>query len=235
MPSRVSSTPPSPSTSSAMPSRVSSIPPSPSTSSAMPSRVSSTPPTPSTSSSTSSLIPLSKKPKTTKSKSITTDSSPPKFLPDFSLHVWARGYRYGLLTVEIKQPNSGRSQPDLWKLANEMKLMLNALVDLGISFPVVCGIWIDGFETRVYKMDLRFNGVYCLIELGRNDLPSSMQDIFKVKPILQMLLELKRLVDEVAEKVERRIKPNSTKGADAPMKRWKRGMVGSYTRVKKNS
>jgi hypothetical protein len=46
--------------------------------------------------------------------------------------------------VEVKQPNSGNGFIDEKKLPNEMKSMLDNLVERKIESPVVCGVIIDG-------------------------------------------------------------------------------------------
>jgi hypothetical protein len=49
-----------------------------------------------------------------------------------------------LLAVEVKQPNSGNRFIDEKKLPNEMRSMLDHLVEHKFESPVVCGILIDG-------------------------------------------------------------------------------------------
>lgn len=55
-----------------------------------------------------------------------------------------RSVRFDLLAVEIKPPGSGEGDGDKRKMATEMHLMLDELVDNRIERPVICGIVVDG-------------------------------------------------------------------------------------------
>lgn len=67
-----------------------------------------------------------------------------KISPDYTLYAFIRDIRCDLLVVEVKQPNSGNGFIDEKKLPNEMKSMLDNLVERKIESPVVCGVIIDG-------------------------------------------------------------------------------------------
>ncbi|ORY97718.1 hypothetical protein BCR43DRAFT_514090 [Syncephalastrum racemosum] len=112
-------------------------------------------------------------------------------LPDFTLNAVSHGGRFGLLAVEVKPPSNGSARSDLRKIANELELMLEPLVDLDIENPTTCGVWVDGFQCHLYRMDPRYNGVYRLVESGVFELPRVLADILKVKPIMEVLLKLK--------------------------------------------
>ncbi|KAF7722497.1 hypothetical protein EC973_003089 [Apophysomyces ossiformis] len=103
-----------------------------------------------------------------------------KYLPDYTLYAYVRDLRFDLLTVEIRQPGTGQGQGDLQKIAQEMKMMIDSLVENGIESPIVCSIWVNGFECHTYKMDLKYDGVYRLIELDNFTLVSSIEDLAKV-------------------------------------------------------
>ncbi|KAI8329622.1 hypothetical protein BC941DRAFT_193891 [Chlamydoabsidia padenii] len=87
-----------------------------------------------------------------------------------------------------------------------MMSILNRLIRLGLESPLVCGLWIDGHHCEALKMDLRANGVYRLIELDNFELPKSIDDLTKVRTIVQKLLKIKRLIDIMTEDIERSIK-----------------------------
>ncbi|KAF7722499.1 hypothetical protein EC973_003091 [Apophysomyces ossiformis] len=101
--------------------------------------------------------------------------------------------RFDLLTVQVKQPGSGQGQGDLQKIAQEMKAMIDSMIDslakTRIQSPVVCGIGVNGFECHTYKMDLGYDGIYRLIELDDVMVASSIDDLAKVKRILAALLK----------------------------------------------
>ncbi|KAG1041036.1 hypothetical protein G6F43_012180 [Rhizopus delemar] len=151
----------------------------------------------------------------TPSTSSPTSASPPamspvsmnsRLQPDFTSYASVFGYRFDLFVVEIKPPNSSLGRHDFIKLAKEMMSILNQLIRLGLESPLVCGLWIDGHHCEALKMDLRANGVYRLIELDNFELPKSIDDLTKVRTIVQKLLKIKRLIDIMTEDIERSIK-----------------------------
>jgi Na+/glutamate symporter len=73
----------------------------------------------------------------------------------------------------------------------ELQKMIDTLVDANIPSPVVCGVWVDGKTCSTYKMDLKYNGLYRLIELDAFQLPTTMEDIMKARKIFSMLMKLK--------------------------------------------
>ncbi|OBZ84100.1 hypothetical protein A0J61_07853 [Choanephora cucurbitarum] len=57
-------------------------------------------------------------------------------------------------------------QNDKTKVGNLMKLMIDRLVILGVSFPVICGLVQNGQMAFTYKMHITKDGEYDFVELG---------------------------------------------------------------------
>ncbi|KAF7720574.1 hypothetical protein EC973_007386 [Apophysomyces ossiformis] len=65
-----------------------------------------------------------------------------KLLPYYTAFAAVRGRCFDLFAVEVKKPKQVHN--DLEKLGDELKRMLNALVEAGVTSPVVCGAVVDG-------------------------------------------------------------------------------------------
>ncbi|KAG2227851.1 hypothetical protein INT45_002089 [Circinella minor] len=130
-----------------------------------------------------------------------------KLLPDITVYAFVRSIRFDLLAVEVKPPGSGKGDDDKKrKVATEMHIMLDKLVDKRIESPSVCGISVDvnnidisEFFTQqakcsTYILDLKYDGIYRLVELGSFELPSSINDVSKAKQCLAAFLQLKVIV-----------------------------------------
>ncbi|CAO3635136.1 unnamed protein product [Cunninghamella echinulata] len=127
-------------------------------------------------------------------KSIQQQSQYPQYMPDLTVSTVAFGRAFDLFCAEAKAPKSGKAEDDYVKLGYELKIMIDYLVDNGISNPTVCGAWIDDFNVKLFKMDLKYNGIYRMMEFNEFKLPESIEDIVKVPVILPYLLTLKDII-----------------------------------------
>lgn len=91
-----------------------------------------------------------KKPKSKKPKPDTMNLK--KCYPDYKLCSTYKKKHYDLFVVEVKPPSSSLALGDLRKLSYELYSMVNAMVDIGVESPVVCGIWVDGNVADIYIM-----------------------------------------------------------------------------------
>lgn len=154
----------------------------------------------------SSSTPSTSSPTSASTPEMSPVSMNSRLQPDFTSYASVFGHRFDLFVVEIKPPNSSLGRHDFIKLAKEMMSILNRLIRLRLESPLVCGLWIDGHHCEALKMDLRVNGVYRLIELDNFELPKLIDDLTKVRTIVQKLLKIKRLIDIMTEDIERSIK-----------------------------
>jgi hypothetical protein len=58
-------------------------------------------------------------------------------------HSISTSQKFDLLCVEIKPPGSNNTSIDFTKLSNEMKIMMNCLVNRGVTDAVVCGLLVE--------------------------------------------------------------------------------------------
>ncbi|KAI8141563.1 hypothetical protein BJV82DRAFT_169096 [Fennellomyces sp. T-0311] len=148
-------------------------------------------------------------------------------LPDFIVYAYVRSIRFDLLAVEIKPPESNKGEDDKRKIARELHLMINALVDNGVESPIVCGISVDGFKCATYQMDLKYDGIYRLTELSQFELPSNMEELGKSKRCLASFIKVQELISSTAERIENCLKSkrctlNTVDPKLVPKEEWKR-------------
>lgn len=74
------------------------------------------------------------------------EEDPGKFKPDYIAFVKIRSTRHDLAIAEVKPTNgrSGKPPSDFVKLGQQMKVMLNNLINYQVVAPVVCGILVEG-------------------------------------------------------------------------------------------
>ncbi|CAG8485652.1 1505_t:CDS:10 [Paraglomus occultum] len=118
--------------------------------------------------------------------------------PDLTVSIYVINNRKeNVLVTEVKSPKyRGKKLPDLIKLGNEMKDSLDKMVDDGIFTEdvVVCGILVHGLLCSAYAMDLKYDGVYRMILLGRFYLPRDHNDFGVFPRTIEILMQVKKLV-----------------------------------------
>ncbi|CAO0800681.1 unnamed protein product [Mucor circinelloides] len=95
---------------------------------------------------------------------------------------------FDLLIWEIKIPKSKIN--DTCKLAGELKIMLQRLVQVGFQDPVVFRVVVQGFDCQVYKLVMPAPAVFLLQNIDGFSLPESLNDLKLCKKILPALKHL---------------------------------------------
>ncbi|EPB84917.1 hypothetical protein HMPREF1544_08352 [Mucor circinelloides 1006PhL] len=95
---------------------------------------------------------------------------------------------FDLLIWEIKIPKSKIN--DTCKLAGELKIMLQRLVQVGFQDPVVFGVVVQGLDCQVYKLAMPAPAVFLLQNIDGFSLPESLNDLKLCKKILSALEHL---------------------------------------------
>ncbi|CAG8616168.1 1962_t:CDS:10 [Funneliformis mosseae] len=123
--------------------------------------------------------------------------------PDFELHISMNQRKENLLVLEIKPTNHARPNKDtlndLVKLANELKDCIDKIINDGISDNVtVCGILVEGCKCTFYIMDLQYDALYRMIQLGVFYLPRDRHDFCVINNALEVLLHAQDIVKQSA-------------------------------------
>ncbi|KAL1932874.1 hypothetical protein VTP01DRAFT_8552 [Rhizomucor pusillus] len=100
-----------------------------------------------------------------------------------------------LLTLEAKSPSEKNrtcnGYNDFLKLGKEMKCICDNLVSLSVREPVVTGILVKGFECRLYKLSLRHEAIYEMVEIGSFRLPDSLLEVESLPGAVEEIMMLK--------------------------------------------
>ncbi|KAI9271559.1 hypothetical protein BDA99DRAFT_500379 [Phascolomyces articulosus] len=158
-----------------------------------------------------------------------------RLLPDFMASVKVQGRVFDLLAVEVKPPKKGGH--DLQKLGRELKIMIDALVTAKVANPIVCGIVVEGSSVRTYMLQLRYNGIYEMIQLQDVDLITKYSQLSQLPLIIAAFTQVKTIISLTAKEVKYRIlnkldgQNNSTKNV-IPVS-WTRPDLKRRERVKK--
>ncbi|CAO3588625.1 unnamed protein product [Absidia cylindrospora] len=138
-------------------------------------------------------------------------------------------------TVEVKPPNKSSSsqlQSDLVKLGKEMKRMLDA----GIEKIMVCGMLVEGFPCTTYSMDLKFDGIYRMVQLARFHLLRDSSDILLAPRIIENLLQVKTILIETVTSIDditnNNVSDSDCCSSDGTPKSWKRPACGTPKQCK---
>ncbi|OBZ86944.1 hypothetical protein A0J61_04995, partial [Choanephora cucurbitarum] len=124
--------------------------------------------------------------------------------PDYLLKVSVGCQDFDVFLCEFKKPGATPSQlvPDKAKLANMMKIMLDRLVLLGVSAPVVCGLIDDGQYTATYKMVIQDDGCYAFVQLASFRGIRCMSDLVMIPTIMSFYDQLKAIILDTKSKIE---------------------------------
>ncbi|ORX47445.1 hypothetical protein DM01DRAFT_1310313 [Hesseltinella vesiculosa] len=151
-----------------------------------------------------------------------------KLQPDFTLYSSLFGHRLDLFVVEIKPPQSSLAMADFVKLTKEMMNMVNRLALLHVTAPRVFGLWVDGYHCQTYMMDTHYHSMYRMIELDTFDLPKVLDDLPKIRSVMQKLMKVKSLLDATVLDIDRLIRKrksssqacNSSSTSSPPQSHW---------------
>lgn len=141
---------------------------------------------------------------------------------------------FNLLAVEVKPTGkSSHAQPqsDLVKLGKEMKCMVDRLVDAGMDKTVVGGMLIEGVSCSTYIMDLSYDGVYRMAQLGHFYLLRGPSDIMLVPGIMEYFSQLKSILLQTVTIIEKKKNSSSSSNTLSPTSR-KRKACGTPKRMK---
>ncbi|OBZ83243.1 hypothetical protein A0J61_08711, partial [Choanephora cucurbitarum] len=107
--------------------------------------------------------------------------------------------KFDLFVTEVKKPNANVSQlvGDEAKLGNLMKIMADRLVLKSIPSPVVCGLIDDGSNIKTYKMTIRSDGKYDLIQLACFGSIRSSDDLVRLPLIIDHFSQLKTIIKDM--------------------------------------
>ncbi|KAG9295802.1 hypothetical protein G9A89_009031 [Geosiphon pyriformis] len=119
--------------------------------------------------------------------------------------VWANGdkgnKKHEITYGEIKPPSTPNNVVNkaLIKLAEFMK---GSLDDIGnkTGFETF-GILIDGSNVKLFSMDLKFNGVYRLNQIGKMTLPTEHANFLTIIPVISNFYSLLKRVNHAIEKL----------------------------------
>lgn len=68
-----------------------------------------------------------------------------KLIPDYVSSVTDhRGRRLAVFVIEVKAPGRNKSSDDFCKTAEELKRMVDAFANYGMTDTTVCGLLVDG-------------------------------------------------------------------------------------------
>ncbi|CAO3651166.1 unnamed protein product [Cunninghamella echinulata] len=142
---------------------------------------------------------------------------------------------FDLFVVEVKpigKSCGSQVQSDLVKLGKEMKRMVDFLVAEDIDQITVCGMLVKGIECSTYKMDLEYDGMYRMVQLGGFHLLRNETDILLTPKIIQHLIQVKNYILKTANSINEKYKNIITDKA-VQRRQWKRR--SSITPTKKNT
>ncbi|CAO3641119.1 unnamed protein product [Cunninghamella blakesleeana] len=151
------------------------------------------------------------------------------------------GITFDLLVIEVKpisKNSSSQPQSDLVKLGKEMKRMIDYLADASIENISVCGVLVEGVNCFTYEMDLEYDGIYRMIQLGQFNLVRDVADILLLPKAIEYLLQTKAIILETLNSIDKRYKNNdsikptttiTTKTIERHL--WKRHACGSPVKV----
>ncbi|RHZ59533.1 hypothetical protein Glove_363g46 [Diversispora epigaea] len=123
---------------------------------------------------------------------------------DFSVYMPIRGNKFYLLVSEIKSADFMLSNKnkipledgDFVKLGNEMKDILDKCIDNGVGNKnmTICGLLVEGFQCRLFAMDLKYEAIYRMILLGKFYFPRDNSDLGVLPTSIERLMQIKTIM-----------------------------------------
>ncbi|KAI8364516.1 hypothetical protein EDC96DRAFT_203187 [Choanephora cucurbitarum] len=126
--------------------------------------------------------------------------------PDFVLRFAFNTRQFDVFVVEVKNKGAKSLQivNDKAKLAYELKIIVNSLVDFGVVEPQACGLLVEGDLCQVYRLDLYKEAVYRFVCVGQFNLPRNYIDFCLFPSIMEQMLLVKSLIDKTANNIANR-------------------------------
>ncbi|KAI7846735.1 hypothetical protein BDC45DRAFT_542594 [Circinella umbellata] len=143
-----------------------------------------------------------------------------------SAYIDTHGEKFDVVAMEVKPPESSFRYDDMPKIRLEMQKMLSHLVDFRCEGLVVCGVLVDGYNCKTMSMDIKYNGIYRLIEQDKFTLLRSSEDLVKIKHIVSSFTKLKNVADKTKGNVIEKMKSHGNLQFNidpklVPKKEWK--------------
>ncbi|CAG8850648.1 14286_t:CDS:2, partial [Gigaspora margarita] len=134
---------------------------------------------------------------------------------DFSVYIPIRGNKFYLLTSETKSADFILSNKnkisledcDFVKLGNKMKDIIDKCIDDGVKNNdlIICGLLVEGFQCRLFAMDLKYEAIYRMILLGKFYLPRDSSDLGVLSTSIERLMQIKTIMTCSAEICKKKI------------------------------
>ncbi|RHZ84847.1 hypothetical protein Glove_74g86 [Diversispora epigaea] len=96
---------------------------------------------------------------------------------------------------------------DFVKLGNEMKDIIDKCIDDGVKNNdlIICGLLVEGFQCRLFAMDLKYEAIYRMILLGKFYLPRDSSDLGVLPTSIERLMQMKTIMTCSAEICKKKI------------------------------
>ncbi|CAG8627314.1 133_t:CDS:10 [Ambispora gerdemannii] len=90
---------------------------------------------------------------------------------------------------------------DFVKLGNEMKDIIDKCIDDGVKSNdlIICGLLVEGFQCRLFVMDLKYEAIYRMILLGKIYLPRDSSDLGVLPTSIERLMQMKTIMTRSTE------------------------------------
>ncbi|ORE08285.1 hypothetical protein BCV72DRAFT_203949, partial [Rhizopus microsporus var. microsporus] len=72
---------------------------------------------------------------------------------------------------------------DFVKLGKQLQVATTKLISVGVVDPIVIGLLVEGVHAEMYVMDLSYNGIYRMINVGQFDFPRNIQNDLLLVPV----------------------------------------------------
>lgn len=120
-------------------------------------------------------------------------------IPDLTLFIEVNSTtNYELFFVEVKRKGKYQNnnlENDLVKLGKEMHTALNKLMKKRVRNPEVVGLLIEDTKAIAYKMTLKYEGLYQMIEISQfNFARDNTDDILLIPAIIEKLSQIKEII-----------------------------------------
>ncbi|PHZ11633.1 uncharacterized protein RHIMIDRAFT_244120 [Rhizopus microsporus ATCC 52813] len=121
-------------------------------------------------------------------------------MPDFVLFIkLSSAISYEVFFMEVKRKGNHSNntlENDMIKLSKEMHIALNKLVVKKVKKPEVVGLLAEDHKAVAYKMDIKYNGQYRMIEISRFHFARDISDDILLLPtIIEKLNQMKKIIE----------------------------------------
>ncbi|KAG1521320.1 hypothetical protein G6F47_003389 [Rhizopus delemar] len=121
-------------------------------------------------------------------------------MPDFVLFIeLSSAINDEVFFMEVKRKGNHSNntlENDMIKLSKEMHIALNKLVVKKVKKPEVVGLLVEDHKAVAYKMDIKYNGQYRMIEISRFHFARDISDDILLLPaIIEKLNQMKKIIE----------------------------------------